>query len=226
MSARRLAVLSRRESSSSIKPTARSPREARAWLRYRDRLGTDFDPDVPPGGGHGGCRATTIVTARSSRSCRRGYTLRGRLLRADDGEGGQGVSKRDYYEGPWRLTRSAERRRKSRAPIGSSRSSIILIETPAMTKAEEERFKEAAEAYGILADWQKRQPAMTSLVTPVSRAPLDGPTSTRRSLRTSTTSLAMGSETSSASETSSVAGGRRGGPARGADLRYDLSIPF
>ena len=60
---------------------------------------------------------------------------------------------------------------------------------------------------------------------PASAAPAPAPASTRRSSPTSPTS-SPGSATSSVSATSSAARRRRGGPQRGADLRYDLEISF
>src|SRR5204862_6803232 len=72
---------------------------------------------------------------------------------ASDGEGGEGVSKRDYYEvlGVARTATEVE--------IKSAYRKLALKYHPDRNpgdKSAEEQFKECAEAYAVLADAEKR----------------------------------------------------------------------
>ena len=83
-----------------------------------DVVGQDFDPEWHEAVGHEPAdgRRDGEITAEM----RRGYRIGQRLLRPAHGEGGKGVSRRDYYEvlGVERQRRAS---RKSRAPIASWR---------------------------------------------------------------------------------------------------------
>ena len=129
------------------------------------------------------------------------------------------MSKRDYYE-VLGVGRDA-----SAQDVKSAYRKLALKFHPDRNPGDagaEERFKEAAEAYAVLADDQKR-----SVYDRFGHAGLGArraAASTRRSSRISGT-FSADWETSSDSAISS-AGGGAGGPRRGADLRYDLEIPF
>src|SRR6185369_2380998 len=72
---------------------------------------------------------------------------------AVDGEGGEGVSKRDYYE-VLGVSRTA-----TEIEIKSAYRKLAMKHHPDRNPgdhAAEEQFKEAAEAYAILADEEKR----------------------------------------------------------------------
>ena len=130
------------------------------------------------------------------------------------------MSKRDYYEvlGVARTATDVE--------IKSAYRKLAMKYHPDRNpgdKAAEEKFKEAAEAYAILADAEKR-----ALYDRFGHA---GVTSRRRRrLRPvcspGSATFSTSSATCSASAISSAAAAARGGPQRGADLRYDLEITF
>ena len=141
---------------------------------------------------------------------------------AGDGEGGEGVSKRDYYEvlGVARTATDVE--------IKSAYRKLAMKFHPDRNpgdKAAEEKFKECAEAYAVLADAEKR-----SLYDRFGHAGVK-----------SAAGGGAGFDPSVFQEFGDFAdilgnmfgfgdlfggGRRRGGPQRGADLRYDLEISF
>ena len=131
------------------------------------------------------------------------------------------MSRRDYYE-ILGVSRSAED-----GEIKSAYRKLALTyhpdRNPGDAKAEE-RFKEAAEAYAILADPDKRrrydQFGHAGVTGAAGRPDLDP-----------TIFTDFGDIFGSVGDIFGFGdlfggGRRRGGPARGADLRYDLSIPF
>jgi molecular chaperone DnaJ len=131
------------------------------------------------------------------------------------------VSKRDYYE-VLEVTRTA-----SDGEIKSAYRKLAMKYHPDRNpgdKAAEEKFKECAEAYAILADGEKR-----SAYDRFGHAAVSG------------AGAGAGFDPSMFQEFGDLAdilgnmfgfgdlfggGRRRGGPQRGADLRYDLEIPF
>src|SRR5262249_48101392 len=138
------------------------------------------------------------------------------------GEGGEGVSKRDYYE-VLGVSRTA-----TDGDIKSSYRKLAMRYHPDRNpgdQAAEDKFKEAAEAYAILADAEKR-----SLYDRFGHAGVK-----------SAAGAGPGFDPSVFQEFGDFAdilgnmfgfgdlfggGRRRGGPQRGADLRYDLEISF
>ena len=124
------------------------------------------------------------------------------------------MSKRDYYE-VLGVSRSADD-----GEIKSAYRKLALQHHPDRNpgdKNAEEHFKEAAEAYAILADADKRrrydQLGHAGVTGASGRPDLDPSIFTDFGDIFGFGDLFGG-------------GRRRGGPARGADLRYDLSIPF
>jgi molecular chaperone DnaJ len=130
------------------------------------------------------------------------------------------VSKRDYYE-VLGIARDA-----SDQQIKSAYRKLALKHHPDRNpgdKAAEEKFKEAAEAYAVLADAQKR-----AAYDRYGHAAFTGP------------SGAQGFDPTIFADFGDILGGlgdvfgfgdlfggrRRGGPQRGSDLRYDLEITF
>src|SRR4029453_7809371 len=90
---------------------------------------------------------------RSDRRDAKGLHDRRSAVAAGDGEGGESVSKRDYYEilGVTRTSTEVE--------IKSAYRKLAMKHHPDRNpgdKVAEEKFKEAAEAYAILADAEKR----------------------------------------------------------------------
>ena len=127
----------------------------------------------------------------------------------------QGVSRRDYYE-VLGVARDA-----SEQDIKSAYRKLALKHHPDRNPgdaAAEEKFKEAAEAYAVLGDADKRARYDRFGHAGVPGAAAAGRASTRTSSATS--------PTSSATSSASAAARRRGGPTRGADLRFDLEISF
>src|SRR5205814_9166285 len=139
---------------------------------------------------------------------------------ASDGEGGEGVSKRDYYEvlGVARTATEVE--------IKSAYRKLALKYHPDRNpgdKSAEEQFKECAEAYAVLADAEKRGLYDRFGHQAVSSA------------------AGAGFDPTIFADFGDILGGlgdifgfgdlfggarRRGGPQRGSDLRYDLEISF
>jgi molecular chaperone DnaJ len=126
------------------------------------------------------------------------------------------VSRRDYYE-VLGVARGA-----SESEIKSAYRKIALKEHPDRNpgdKQAEERFKEAAEAYSVLADADKR-----ARYDRFGHAGVTGPGA----------GAGPGFNPDIFADFSDIlgdffgfgGGGRRGGPARGADLRYDIEISF
>ncbi len=124
------------------------------------------------------------------------------------------MSKRDYYE-VLGVSRSADD-----GEIKSAYRKLALQHHPDRNpgdKSAEEHFKEAAEAYAILADADKRhrydQFGHAGVTGASGRPDLDP---------------SIFTDFGDIFGFGDLFGGRRrrGGPARGADLRYDLSIPF
>src|SRR5207244_13024911 len=140
---------------------------------------------------------------------------------ACQGEGGEGVTRRDYYD-ILGVARGA-----SVAEIKTAYRKLAMKYHPDRNPgdhAAEEKFKEAAEAYAILADPEKR-----SAYDRFGHAAVSGAAG------------GAGFDPSVFQEFGDFAdilgnmfgfgdlfGGarRRGGPQRGADLRYDMEIPF
>src|SRR6185295_17939404 len=90
---------------------------------------------------------------RSHRRAAQGIHDRRSPVAAGDGEGGESVSKRDYYE-ILGVTRSA-----TEVEIKSAYRKLAMKHHPDRNPGDqvaEEKFKEAAEAYAILADSDKR----------------------------------------------------------------------
>src|ERR1019366_4816612 len=90
---------------------------------------------------------------RGDRRAAQGLHARRPAAPSGDGEGGQGVSKRDYYE-VLEVTRSS-----SDTEIKSSYRRLAMKYHPDRNQGDElaeEKFKEAAEAYSVLADEQKK----------------------------------------------------------------------
>jgi molecular chaperone DnaJ len=127
------------------------------------------------------------------------------------------VSKRDYYE-VLEVTRSS-----SDTEIKSSYRRLAMKYHPDRNQGDEvaeEKFKEAAEAYSVLADEQKK-----SLYDRFGHA---GVTSAAGGGGGFDPSVFTGFEDILGGLFGDLfgGGGRRGGPQRGADLRYDLEITF
>ena len=119
-----------------------------------------------------------------------------------------GVTKRDYYEV------LGVRRDATDAQIKSAYRKLALRHHPDRNPGDhkaEESFKEAAEAYAVLADAQKR-----GMYDRFGHAGV------------SSAAGAGGVDPTIFADFSDIFGGRRrrGGPQRGADLRYDLEISF
>ena len=128
------------------------------------------------------------------------------------------MSKRDYYE-VLDVARSA-----SDSEVKSAYRKLALQYHPDRNPgdiAAEEKFKEAAEAYAILADAQKRsrydQFGHAGVTGAAGRPDVDP-----------TIFADFGDIFGGFGGFGDIFGGgrRRGGPSRGADLRYDLTIPF
>jgi molecular chaperone DnaJ len=124
------------------------------------------------------------------------------------------VSQRDYYE------ILAVERTASEQDIKSAYRKLALKNHPDRNpgdKAAEDRFKEGAEAYAVLGDSEKR-----ARYDRFGHAGVTGP------------GASAGVNPDIFSDFSDIlgdffgfgGGARRGGPARGADLRFDLEIPF
>ena len=127
------------------------------------------------------------------------------------------MNRRDYYE-ILEVARSA-----SEAEIKSAYRKLALKYHPDRNPGDaeaEEKFKDAAEAYSILADSQKRarydQFGHAGVTGAAGRPDIDP-----------TIFDDFGDKFGGFGDIFGFGGGqRRGGPSRGADLRYDLSIPF
>ena len=192
----------------------------RRGITVMDVLGADFDPHVHQAVAHEpspGARDGEVIEVAAAR-----LQPRRPPAPAGDGEGGEGVTSRDYYE-VLEVARTA-----SEQEIKSAYRKLALRHHPDRNpgdKAAEEKFKEAAEAYAVLADPQKR-----SLYDRFGHAGVSA-----------AGGGAGGFDPSVFSDFGDVLGGlgdifgfgdlfggtrRRGGPQRGADLRYDLEISF
>ncbi len=128
------------------------------------------------------------------------------------------MSKRDYYE-VLGIGRTA-----SEQEIKSSYRKLALKHHPdrnAGDKAAEEKFKEAAEAYAILCDEDKRSRYDRFGHAGVGGAGGPGGAGFDPSVFTEFEAFFGG-----LGDIFGLGGGRRGGPQRGADLRYDLEIEF
>ena len=127
------------------------------------------------------------------------------------------MSKRDYYE-VLEVTRSS-----SDTEIKSSYRRLAMKYHPDRNQGDElaeEKFKEAAEAYSVLADEQKR-----GLYDRFGHAGVSSATGAGGGFDPS---VFTGFEDILGGLFGDLfgGGGRRGGPQRGADLRYDLEITF
>jgi molecular chaperone DnaJ len=128
------------------------------------------------------------------------------------------VSKRDYYE-VLGVTRTA-----SEQEIKSAYRKLALKYHPDRNpgdKAAEDQFKEAAEAYAVLADGDKRH-----MYDRFGHAGLGGAATSGFDPTVFTGFEDILGGLGDIFGFGSVFGGRRGGPQRGADLRYDLEISF
>ena len=128
------------------------------------------------------------------------------------------MSKRDYYEvlGVERTATEQE--------IKSSYRKLALKYHPDRNpgdKAAEDQFKEAAEAYSVLADGDKRH-----MYDRFGHAGLGGAATSGFDPNVFTGFEDILGGLGDIFGFGSVFGGRRGGPQRGADLRYDLEISF
>ena len=132
------------------------------------------------------------------------------------------MSKRDYYEvlGVSRTATDGE--------IKSAYRKLAMQYHPDRNpgdKTAEEKFKEAAEAYAILADPEKRSLYDRFGHAGVSSARRAAPGSIRRSSAASSDIFGILGNMFGFGDLFG-GGRRRGGPQRGADLRYDLEITF
>ncbi len=183
-----------------------------------EALGADFDPNMHQ-----------AVMHESSPDHREGEVI-GRAAAglhaqrtpapAGHGEGGQGVSKRDYYE-----VLGVERGAPD-ADIKSAYRKLAMKHHPDRNPgdhAAEEKFKEAAEAYAVLADADKRSRYDRFGHAGVASGP--GGAGFDPSVFSE---FDFGDILGSMFGFGDIFGGgrRRGGPQRGADLRYDLEITF
>jgi molecular chaperone DnaJ len=128
------------------------------------------------------------------------------------------VSKRDYYE-VLGVTKTA-----TEQEIKSAYRKLALKNHPDRNpgdKAAEDRFKEAAEAYAVLADGDKRH-----MYDRFGHAGLGGAATSGFDPTVFTGFEDILGGLGDIFGFGSVFGGRRGGPQRGADLRYDLEISF
>ena len=126
------------------------------------------------------------------------------------------MSKRDYYE-ILGVSRSAPDQE-----IKSAYRKLALQYHPDRNpgdKAAEERFKEAAEAYAVLCDDEKR--ARYDRFGHAGVGGASGPAGFDPSVFTEFQDIFGG-----LGDIFGFGGGRRGGPQRGSDLRYDLEIEF
>jgi molecular chaperone DnaJ len=126
------------------------------------------------------------------------------------------VSKRDYYEvlGVGKTASDQE--------IKSAYRKLALMHHPDRNpgdKAAEDKFKEAAEAYAVLCDEDKR--ARYDRFGHAGVGGAAGPGGFDPSVFTEFQDIFGG-----LGDIFGFGGGRRGGPQRGADLRYDLEIDF
>ena len=132
------------------------------------------------------------------------------------------VTKRDYYE-----VLGVDRQATDQQ-IKSAYRKLALKYHPDRNPGDhkaEEAFKEAAEAYAVLADREKRAPVRSLRPRRRQRRRRAARASTRRSSPTSRTSSRGLGDVFGFGD---IFGQRRrrGGPQRGADLRYDLEISF
>ena len=126
------------------------------------------------------------------------------------------MSRRDYYE-VLGVARSA-----SEQDIKSAYRKLALKHHPDRNPgdhAAEEKFKEAAEAYAVLADAEKR-----ARYDRFGHAGVSGPTGAPGGPGFNADIFADFSDI--LGDFFGFGGGRRGGPARGSDLRYDLEVQF
>jgi molecular chaperone DnaJ len=124
------------------------------------------------------------------------------------------VSRRDYYE-VLGIGRTA-----SEQDIKSAYRKLALKYHPDRNPgdhAAEEKFKEAAEAYSVLADTDKR-----ARYDRFGHAGVQGPGAAGPTMNPDI----FADFSDILGDFFGFGGGRRGGPARGADLRYDIEIPF
>ena len=184
-----------------------------------EALGADFDPNFHQAVIHE--ESAQHREGEVMEELQRGYVVGDRLLRpAMVKVAKTRVSKRDYYE-ILSVTRTA-----TEQEIKSSYRKLALKFHPDRNpgdKESEERFKEAAEAYAVLIDTDKRH-----MYDRFGHAGLGG-------------AATGGFDPNAFSGFEDILGGlgdifgfgdvfgggrRRGGPQRGADLRYDLEISF
>ena len=184
----------------------------------RDHRGTGsrLRPESAPGGGTRAERGTP--RRRGHRGVAPGLHPARPAAPGVVGQGSQGVTTHDYYE-TLGVPRTADE-----AAIKSAYRKLALRYHPDRNpddKTAEERFKEAAEAYAILADSDKR-----SRYDRFGHAGVGG-----------SAGGAGGYDPTIFADFGDILGGlgdlfgfgggtRRGGVQRGADLRYDLEIPF
>lgn len=133
------------------------------------------------------------------------------------------MSKRDYYE----IIGVA--REASEQEIKSAYRKLALKFHPDRNpgdKAAEEKFKEAAEAYAVLADADKRQRYDRFGHAGLGGAAQGGPGGFDPSVFTGFEDILGGLGDIFGFGDALGGGRRRGGPSRGSDLRYDLEISF
>ena len=177
-----------------------------------DAVGTDFDPQV---------HQAVAYEEAPDRARRRGdRTIHARLSarrQADTprhGESSESVSKRDYYEILGVPKNAGDQQ------IKSAYRKLALQHHPDRNqgnKEAEEKFKEAAEAYAILSDGDKR--------ARYDRFGHAG-VSSQAGAGFDPSTFAGFEDIFGGIFGDFFGGGRRGGPERGSDLRYDLEITF
>src|SRR5262249_35509069 len=188
----------------------RRPADCGARRRFRSE---------PPPGRHPR-REPRSPRGRSDRRAAPGLHDRRSPAAAGDGEGGEGVSKRDYYEvlGVARTASDTEIKRAYRK--------LAMKYHPDRNPgdhAAEDRFKEAAEAYGVLADADKR-----SAYDRFGHAAVSGAAGAPGFDPSVFQDFDFADILGNMFGFGDLFGNarRRGGPQRGADLRYDLEISF
>ena len=186
-------------------------------VRPMEAIGADFDPQVHQAVMHEQPRASRRRSHRRAQTRLHDWRP---AAPSGHGEGGEGVSKRDYYEilGVSRTCSESE--------LKTAYRKLAMKHHPDKNpgdKAAEERFKEAAEAYAILADGEKR-----GLYDRFGHAGVKSAAGSGGFDPSVFSDFGdLGDILGGMFGFGDIFGGRRrGGPQRGSDLRYDLEISF